>query len=113
MAKLSGRAIEILMVIRQRTGEDGSFWLPGNTCVTDDWCNELGHWVNINGGGDAVILRSLRDRKLIERPRGTTMPTEYAYRITEDGCVALERAREAGRFSPLIDKYNKIRSRGF
>ena len=109
--KLSNRAIEILMAIRERTGEDGGFWLPGETRGTSDWVSEFSTYANINGSGSAAILRSLKQRNLIKRPPGCTILTEYAYHITEDGVLAIEKARESGQLTEVAEECYKRKQR--
>lgn len=103
--KLSYRAIEILLAIRFRCdslGLGGS-WCPGSLYGTSDYSDELCRFVNINGGGDASILRSLLKKGLLKQDR-----TDLKYHfisITEDGRLAIEKAREAGDWEPTaIDK---------
>lgn len=101
MKKVSDRALVVLMAIRERTGEDGSFWLPTMNLPYGDWVDELNYWVNVSGGGDAAILRSLEKAGLIERPRDGSATWKYAFRITEDGILTIEKARETGRLDHL------------
>jgi hypothetical protein len=90
--KLSARAWEILLVIDER-GQIGNTWVPGDLRGTSDWCDRLGYYVNINGSGDASILRSLWKKNLAE-PRRSLGP--YACKITEDGRLLVERSLEQG-----------------
>ncbi len=92
--KLSARAWEILLVIDERTvdGPDGHFWVPGMLYGTSDYCNRLGRFVNINGSGDAKIIKSLAAKGLVKM----RSVQRYACGITEDGRLQVERGLEQG-----------------
>lgn len=108
--KLSERAILILMAIRDKCNWPvlDRHWIPGDLRGMSDRVEELSLYVNISGPGDAKILRSLKERGLIARPRpndgSSEWPSEYYFDITEDGVVAIEEAREAGRLQHWIDE---------
>jgi hypothetical protein len=99
--KLSMRAMEILMAIRdacyrhQHEGKLG-YWSPGYLGQSRDRIEELNRNVNIEGAGDLSSLKSLQRKGLIARPRGVDRDAKYLFVITEDGLLAIERARESG-----------------
>ena len=105
---LSDRALAVLMAIRERTEEDGRFWVPGAGRGLDDRVEELDGYVNISGGGDAAVLRSLAGRGLIAHRGGNVL--RYAYAITEDGRQAVERAREKGQLGRVAEAFRKYHS---
>lgn len=90
--KLSDRALEVLQLIGEYTEWEGDA-RPGSKLVrvfTPHWadmhCKALDRLMDVQGPGDAAIL------KMLER-RGLTAPMRdigrYACAITEDGLAAL------------------------
>ncbi len=94
--KLSARAWEILLVIDERTKFDDNgkvtmFWCPGDLRGASDHCDRLNRYININGAGDARIIKSLAAKGLVAMK---TALGPYACAITEDGRLAIEQAFE-------------------
>lgn len=101
--RLSDRAAILLCLICDFTdrGEDNSrlrgYWIPS----AERWGQQsatLGGRIHVSGSGDAGALRALERRGLIMRPSGAS---SFAYAITEDGVLTIERLRETGRLDEL------------
>ncbi len=99
--KISEHALHLLIAISGRC-ENGGFWLPptGNktNLINPNKYDRDGNLpgglitVFVDGGGTASALRKLERDGLIVRPK-TTLPDKYAYAITEDGLLAIEKYR--------------------
>lgn len=99
--KVSDRALELLQLIQEHTGEDGSFWMSnrlrdGGGRGNDDWCDELHDHLNVSGPGDCRILDSLKSKGFTIRPRTNLDYVKHLYQITDLGRRV------------LADNYNRI-----
>ena len=98
--KLSNRAIAILCRIREASEGTGMFWSPTLDYITNgDWCEEVQSRLYISGSGDARILDSLRNKGLTKSC--SRHGSKYACSITEDGILAIEKARESGQLEQV------------
>jgi hypothetical protein len=93
-SKVSERAMRLLLVIDQgtecdwTTGKVSRYWISGDK-YSEIQIRRLGESVVVGGGGDAQALKALERRGLTRQ-----MGMPYAYAITEDGRLAIEKYLE-------------------
>lgn len=98
--KLSPRQWFCLHIIAECTDRDWStgeihrYFVPMAPTRASSACMVSGPGSAISGSSDAASLRALARRGLIERPRGCEHPNPYCFALTEDGHMAIERAKE-------------------
>lgn len=103
--KLSNRALVILDCIARRS-ENGMSWLPGNARGMDDYEPVSSTYLNINGAGDARILASLMERRLIGQRRTDNGRYDWLY-ATEEGLLLLAENHE--RLASVLDGLRRDR----
>lgn len=81
-ARISDRALIILHHIAERS-DDGRSWLPGHNVPFNDYVQSHNIYLNIEGAGDARIIKSLIDRGLVSRRR-TDCCGDYSWLFATD-----------------------------
>ena len=93
--KLNPRAFDLLILIADYSGSeaDGPAWVPGPQAGLGQDCPSLGRSIEVSGAADANALRGLESKCLI-----VPVPDlgSYAYRVSEQGRIYVERLRESG-----------------
>lgn len=112
--RLSDRALIILQHIVDRS-KNGHRWLSGNARGMDDYDKSSGIYLNINGSGDASILRGLVRLGLLERdaPKSDCSNQYQWLRATPTGIarVELESERVTMIRNHLIEREKQLNQR--
>lgn len=109
--RISDRALVVLHHIAERSG-NGMSWLPGHNVPFNDYVQSHNIYLNIEGAGDARIIKSLIDRGLVARRR-TDCCGDYSWLFATDTGLRLVQD-QSERVEQILDglrKDQKLRSK--